>query len=87
MDYGRATLTDEMDVDMNIRQDQLAAKGGSLLRYHLYWLLAIAYANRGGIPPITELIQPYHPLWPDILTIPRGNPDTKKHVILLNSGP
>jgi hypothetical protein len=26
------------------------------------------------------------PLWPNILTISRGNPDTKKHDILLNLG-
>jgi hypothetical protein len=48
-------------------------------------LLAIAYSNRGGIPP--NRAHAVLPLWPDILTISRGNPDTKKHDILLNLGP
>lgn len=52
---------------------QLAAKGGSLLKY----LMAMVYANRDGIPP-----NPAHtalPLWPDdILITSRGNPDTKE---------
>ena len=57
MDYGRATLTDEMDVDMNIRQDQLAAKGGSLLKYHPHWPLHTQI--EAGFP-LTELIRSYH---------------------------
>ena len=37
-------------------------------------LLAIAHANRGGIPP--NRAHTVLPLWPNILTIPRGYPDT-----------
>ena len=44
----------------------------------------MAYANRGGIPP--NRAHTALPLWPDILTISRGNPDAKKNDILLNLG-
>ena len=63
-------------------RDQLAAKGG--VTYGISPLLAIAYANRGGLPP--NRAHTALPLWPDILTISRGNPDAKKNDILLNLG-
>ena len=48
-------------------------------------LLAMAYANQGGIPP--NRAHKALPLWPGILKISRWNPDTKKRDILLNLGP
>ena len=62
----------------------LAAKGGWGVTSEISPLLAMAYANRGGIPP--NRAQTVLPLWPDIVVISRENPDTKKHYILLNLG-